>query len=141
MPRVKKFIIEESNFVKFQPNPSWKGKGRYKHEDCSIRSICAATGKTWEEVYDLLCECGKKVYDVPSSDDAIEEAMKRLGYKRVSVKAVKGSKRPTPSSLTKENPEKSFVMRVSCHSVGGKDGKYLDCWDCGDKGIYYYYEK
>lgn len=139
MPRVKK--IEPSNYVKFQPNPSWTGKGKYNHEDCPIRAICAATEMSWFDVYDLLCECGRIVSDAQTSDDSIELAMSKLGFERKSVKVTKGSKRPTPSTLTKENPDKCFVMRVSGHVVGGREGKYMDCWDCGYKGIYYYYEK
>jgi len=129
------------NYVNFQPNPSWNGKGRYNHEDCSIRAVCAATGKTWEEVYDLLMETGKEVFDAQTSDQSVERALYKLGFQRCSVRVEKGSKRPTPSSLTRENPDKALVMRVSGHFVGGRNGLYMDCWDCGKKGIYTYYQK
>lgn len=141
MPKIKDYNFPKHNFEKFQPNPSWTGKGRYMHEDCSIRAVCAATGKTWEEVYDILCVSGKQVFDAPTSDESVERALTNMGYTKHSVKVVKGSKRPTPSSLTRENPDKRLVMRVSGHFVGGRNGKYYDCWDCGTKGIYTYYQK
>ena len=139
--RKKKEVMVPFNYVFFQPNPSWKGKGKYRHQDCSIRAICAATEKPWEEVYDLLCEAGKKVCDAPTSDQAVEYTLLKLGFEKCSVKPTKGSTRPDPCHLTEENFKKRLVMRVSNHFVGGRGGKYYDCWNCGEKGIYRYYQK
>ena len=143
MPRIKtKF--EESNYEFFQPNPSWidgTSRRKYRHQDCPIRAICAATGKTWNDVYDILAVSGKKVFDAPTSDDSVEEALKGLGYKRYTAKVVKGQKRDTVAKFAKEHADKSYVIRVAGHMVGIRNGKYLDCWDCGSKCVYTYYEK
>ena len=139
--RKKKEVFVPYNYVFFQPNPSWKGKGKYRHQDCPIRAICAATEKSWEEVYDLLCETGKEVCDAPTSDQSVERAMSKLGFEKCSVKVTKGSTRPDPCHLTEEKWNKRLVMRVANHLVGGRGGKYYDCWNCGEKGIYTYYQK
>lgn len=132
---------EKSLFVPFQPNPSWKGKGRYKHQDCSIRSICAATNNDWNTVYDMLCESGKQVYDVPGSDESIECCLKNLGFIRKTIRVTKGSKRPTVKSFAEEHKSGNYILRVSNHVVGVVNGYYYDCWDCGYCCVYSYYEK
>ena len=111
MHRVKQDVT--SNYEFFQPNPSWKGKGRYLHEDCPIRAICAAEQLDWNTVYDLLCECGKNVFDAPTSDDSIALCLKRLSYTKYSVKVTKGSKRPTVANFAKEHPQGTYVVRVA----------------------------
>ena len=139
MPRVEQDVT--SNYEFFQPNPSWKGKGRYLHEDCPIRAICAAEQLDWNTVYDLLCDCGKNVFDAPTSDDSIALCLKRLSYTKYSVKVTKGSKRPTVANFAKEHHDGTYVVRIAGHMVGIKNGKYFDCWDCGHKCIYTVYEK
>jgi hypothetical protein len=142
MSRLKTF--KKSNYEFFQPNPSWNdsmARRSYRHQDCGIRSICAATGKTWEEVYDLLAESGKEACDAQTSDASIEVALKKLGYTRQTIKPVKGSKRPTVTTFADEHPDDSYVLRVAGHVVGLRNGKYLDCWDCGSSCVYSYYEK
>lgn len=137
--------FEESNYVFFQPNPSYdasvpKSK-QILHEDCSIRGICAATEKTWEEVYDLLFDAGKKVFDVPSSDMAIEYVLSNLGFTKHTIKIEKGKKRENVSAFVRNRSDKRIVMRISNHIVGGHGGKYYDSWNCGYKCVYTYYEK
>jgi hypothetical protein len=144
MPKLKKNRFPESNYEFFQPNPSWddsKPRSSYRHEDCPIRGICAATGKTWNDVYDLLSVSGKEVFDAQTSDASVERALEKLGFKKYTAKVVKGQKRPTVASFAREHADKPYVLRVAGHIVGAKDGKYYDCWDCGSKCVYSYYEK
>jgi len=141
MPRLKENKFPKHNFVKFQPNPSWTGKGRYRHEDCPIRAICAAEQLPWEQVYDLLCISGKEVFDAPTSDDSIECCLKKLGYTRCSIKVQRGSKRPTVTQFAREHFDGTYVLRIAGHVVGVRNGEYYDCWDCGTKCVYTYYEK
>ena len=140
MLRIKN--IEKSNYEFFQPNPSWdnsKSRSSYRRQDCGIRGICAATGKSWEEVYDLLAISGKEVHDAQTSDSSIERALIKLGFVKKTAKVVKGQKRPTVASFAKEHTT-PYVLRVAGHIVGIKDGKYYDCWDCGSCAVYSYYE-
>ena len=142
MPKLKKMI--ESNYEFFQPNPSWdnkKARNSYRHQDCTIRGICAATGKSWEEVYDLLAISGKEVFDAPTSDESAERTLLKLGFIKKTAKVVKGQKRPTVSSFAREHADKPYVLRVAGHIVGIHDGKYYDCWDYGSHAVYSYYEQ
>jgi hypothetical protein len=143
MPKLKQNRFPESNYEFFQPNPSWdntKARSTYRHQDCPIRGICAATGKTWNEVYDLMTETGKEVCDAQTSDSSIELALSRLGFTKHTAKVVKGQKRATVASFAREHADKPYVLRVAGHIVGVRNGKYLDCWDCGSKCVYTYYE-
>lgn len=108
--------------------------------DCTVRALMVTEGWDWYKAYDFLCDCGKIVMDMPSSMSALKEAAKRLGYKKAAIKIEKGSKRPTPASITKEF-NSTMILSLAGHVVGCKNGNYYDTWDCGNKSVYTYFYK
>lgn len=148
---MKKIVKKESNFEFFNPNPTAKktyksGAKAGKHPkwdkpDCVIRAFSGATGKSWEECYDILCEIGRKRFDVPNSRETLDEALAAQGFKKVSIKVESGSTRPTVAELAKQTIGKVCVFNIAHHEVAARDGKYLDVWDCGYKSVYNYWEK
>lgn len=130
----EKIDIYHDNFEYFQPNI-------HKCGDCHIRAVCAATGKSWLEVFDGLYEVARANQYPLGSTESITLYLEKLGYKWTAIKPKSGETRPTVSSFCNAHKKTNYVLRVSGHVVGGKNGKYQDIWDCGDKSLYGYWEK
>ncbi len=130
----EKVDVYFNNFEYFQPNT-------HKCGDCHIRCICAVTDLSWIDALDKLYQKARKIQEPVGSTDTITEMLNEYGYKWVPVKPKRGESRPTVSDFAKCHKNANYVMRVSNHVVGGKDGKYMDIWDCGYKSLYGYWIK
>jgi len=130
----EKVDVYFNNFEYFQPNT-------HKCGDCHIRSVCAATGMSWMEVLEGLYQKARIMYEPVGSTETITALLADKGYKWIAIKPKRGEKRPTVSEFANDHKNEAYVMRVSSHVVGGKNGKYMDIWDCGDKSLYGYWLK
>ena len=121
----------------YNPNPN----KRTDVGDCVIRSMCKATGKDWDTVFNDLVAIAFEKKCMPNSDDAWKEYLSQHGfeYRKLSIK--KGSKRPTPQTFATKNKKGTFVLVIAGHIVTCQDGYFWDTWDCGEKGMYGYWEK
>lgn len=138
---------EKEIFFKYlNPNPTAKFKKngepfRWTKPDCVIRAFTIATGKSWVESYDILCEIGRKNFDVPNSRDVLEEALLNEGFKKCSCKVGKGESRPKVNDMAKSSSGKIMVLNIANHDVCAKDGFFYDTWDCGEYSVYTYWVK
>lgn len=66
----KEFMIM---YVYYNPNPT----GRTKVGDCSVRAISKALDTSWDDAYDLLCTAGKRMGDMPSSNEVIGAVLRQ----------------------------------------------------------------
>ncbi len=122
----------------YNPNPSKKTDV----EDCVVRAYCKAFDAEWGDMVVLSTLFAMKDSRLLNDNKVIPKFLEYVGCVRHTVRATKGSKRPTADSLSRkrENKDKTFVCSVASHVVTVKNGKYYDTWDSGEKGIYYYYE-
>lgn len=133
----------------FNPNPNFKDfkvVKNNKHKrctttDCAIRAVCGCFDIDWFKSFDMLTESARKVCDVTNSCAAMDDAMERSGFTKVSIKAEKGTKRPTIASFAKEHPKGNYILHVAGHFCCVKNGKYYDAWDSGECSLYGYYEQ
>ena len=135
MARTKKV---KSSWQFYQPN---KKDPKNEYGDCVIRALCKVTGKEWLEVFDDLTPYVREVQANPNAPQVYSKYLEDNGFKWVGIKVVKGSKRPTVDSFTKEHPEGTYILRVSHHIVAVADGAFWDTWDSGHKSVYGYYTK
>lgn len=124
---------------KYQPNP--KGEKAKRTGDCTIRAITKIEQISWIEAFERLTEIAREEFDIINSMDVIREYLKRQGYERVAIKALKGSKRPTIYSFAQEHKTGTYLVQVANHVVAVSDGYYFDSWDSGSKSLYSYYIK
>ena len=110
-------------------------------EDCVVRALVTATGKTWDIVYKELCDLGFELKKMPNSKDTWKEYLNRNSFENHIVSNKKGSKRPTVLGFTKEHKEGIFILSIANHLTVCKDGIYYDIWDCGTKSLYGYWSK
>ena len=64
-------------FHYFNPNPRGLHVG-----DCTVRSICAVSGQSWEDVHRLQCDLSRWLCDMPSADRVWWTFLRLLGFEQ-----------------------------------------------------------
>ena len=64
----------------YNPNPAGARVG-----DCTVRALCKATGKSWDEVYCGLCAYGYHRKDMPSANAVWGAYLRDQGFTRSFV--------------------------------------------------------
>lgn len=72
---IKKIPKETNTFHFHNENPKGKRTG-----DCTLRAIAAATGKSWDEVLDGVCEIAHKFKLMPGDDKCYGRYLESLGW-------------------------------------------------------------
>lgn len=128
-------------FKYFNPNPIYDGKNkRWKHVDCTVRSICAATDLTWEKAYNLLSTIGLHEYVMPNDMVAYTKAITSLGFRSVK-KCKKGTTKVKDIANQSKKGNKVYLCKVKNHVVCCREGNILDTWDSSDCLVTQYWEK
>lgn len=118
------------NYVFFQPNV-------HKDGDCVIRAVVKATGRTWYQVYDALCEIGREMQRMPNDRKCVDKYLKQLGFSWWPMKAVKGQRRPIVKEFAKMAENNGpCVCSLAHHMVCCDGGLYYDTWDSGECCVY-----
>jgi hypothetical protein len=124
------------NWIRENVNPEGRKTG-----DCVIRAVAVATGQTWHEAFDgLACVAREMCYPM-GVPETVDIYLISLGFKKVSLKVVKGERRKTVRELAMECTSPA-VLRAANHMVAA-DGKgnYVDTWCSGSKAVYCYWIK
>jgi hypothetical protein len=120
----------------FNPNPVGRRVG-----DCAVRAIAAALDVDWETAYDMICEAGRQMGDMPSSDSVWGAVLRQNGF----LRAVLPNTCPdcyTVADFAAEHPDGVYVLGLDKHVVTLVDGDWLDTWNSGNEPvIFYWYER
>lgn len=122
-------------FVKYNSNPIAK-----RGNDCTIRAISTVLEKPWEDVYLDICECGLRMYDMPSSNAVWGSYLTEQGFTRHIIP----NKCPncyTVKDFARDHQRGSFILALHGHVVACINGDYIDSWDSGDEIPLYYWTK
>lgn len=122
-------------YINENPNPMGNVTG-----DCVVRAISIAEDIPWSEVYDALCDEGRELADMPSSNRVWGSYLKGRGYERGVVVDIC----PycyTVKDFCKDNPIGTFVLGTGTHAVAVIDGDYIDAWDSGEETPIYYWHR
>lgn len=107
--------------------------------DCVIRSISLATGKTWDDVYNSLCQEGLKQKRMPNDDNVVVSYLNSIGWHKMPQLRKEDGRKYTGKEFAEGYKKGSYIVRMAGHLTCIKDGKIHDIWDCGAKvtGNYY----
>lgn len=121
-------------YLYFNPNPECKNPKKSWHRgDCTVRSLCKATGQDWETVFLKMCKIALTVHDMPNCKVAEDAILKHLGFvKGSSLKPERGDKWPTVAQMARWYKNETIICLCVGHMVCCKGGKYHDVWDCGN---------
>lgn len=120
-------------WIKCNPNPLGKTTG-----DCVVRAIAIATGRSWRETYDGLCEMGAIECEMPSSNSVWGLELKRLGAEQFLLPE------SCPDCITvrafcNRFPKGTYVIGTGTHAVCCIDGDYYDSFDSGSEAPSYFW--
>ena len=115
----------------YNPNPNGQRVG-----DCTIRAICKATGKTWEQVFTALAVYGFMRCDMPTANHVWGAYLKKLGFRRELI-----GDEITVEDFCREHPDGVYILAIDGHVVCVSDGEYFDSWDSGQEIPVYYWTR
>ena len=122
-------------WCKYNPNPLSVTVG-----DCSVRALCKALDKPWEEVYTEIVLQGFMMCDMPSSNAVWGAVLRKHGYSREAL--------PTdcPECYTAEefavdHPKGTYVLSFSGHVATVVDGNLYDAWNSSKEIPQYYWHR
>lgn len=117
---------------RFNPNPQGLMVG-----DCTVRAICAVTGRDWKTVHRDLCDLSRDMADMPSADRVWWEALRQYGFtwRRLIDRCPDCY---TVEDFAAEHPYGDFVLGPPEHAVAVIDGKFWDSWNSGETVPTYY---
>ena len=132
----------------FNSNPTCKyfKSGNPKNwyiNDSSVRAISKALDVSWEDAYNLLSNAGRKIYNVPTSKQALNEILIENGYEFVTLgKPQRGSSRPSVSNFIENYKSDIIVMNLADYFVTAINGDIYDVSDkCLKSSVYSYWIK
>lgn len=117
----------------YNPNPDG-----IKTIDCTVRAICAVTGWNWFRSFDTLCERGREMLDMPSSDRVWWSVLEDLGFRYHHIK----NRCPacyTVEDFARDHPTGVYVLGPNEHAVAVISGDWWDSWDSGQSVPIYYF--
>lgn len=120
-------------FVQYNSNPK-----ENLVDDCVIRAISTALGKSWDDVYLELMIEGYKKKNYPNYNSIWWSYLEERGYHRWLIP----DSCPmcyTLKQFVKERPRGIYIVGDGSHVVAVVDGHYVDTWDSGNMSVLYYF--
>jgi hypothetical protein len=134
----------------FNPNPTCKyfKSGKPKNwyvNDSSVRALSKALNVTWDKAYDMLVNTGKKLYNMPTSKQVMEDLLFSNGFEYVTYgKPNKDDKRPNVKQFVEklDNSDKIYILNLADYFVCVINKKVFDVSDtCLKNSVYSYWVK
>ena len=122
-------------WVYANPNPC-----RQEEQDCVVRAIALATGKTWDEVHWDLCMMSHIRCTMPSVNWLWGAYLKRNGFEKFLLPESCPSC-TTVRQFCNRYPKGTYIIGTGSHAICIKSGNYMDAWDSGDEVPTYFFRK
>lgn len=114
-------------YIHYNPNPY----GLYV-EDCVVRAICLATGRTWDDIYFHLCLQGGIMGNMPSVNEVWGTYLSTIGFSRYFLPDTC----PvcyTVRDFCYDHPHGTYILATNTHVITVINGNYYDAWDSGSE--------
>ena len=112
-------------WVYFNNNPLGLNVG-----DCTVRSICAATGMDWNAAHKALCDLSGDMADMPSADRVWWSLLEQMGFTRKRM-IDRCPDCYTVADFAKDHPRGVYILGPHEHAVACINGNWWDSWDSG----------
>lgn len=110
-------------WIHYNPNPTGRQVG-----DCSVRAVAKALNVDWEASYQMLCDAGFLMGDMPSSDSVWGAVLRQHGFYRKAIPNYCPDCY-TAEDFCKDNPRGVFVLGFGGHTATVVSGSLYDSWD------------
>ena len=118
------------------PNPMKK-----RTDDCVIRALSIILDKSWETIYDDLCDIGREMYEIPISNTVWARYLKEHGFSRKIIPDTCPDNCYAVWQFTYDHPEGEYILGTGSHVIAVIDGDYYDTWDSGNEVPIYYFQR
>lgn len=119
----------------YNPNPKGLNVG-----DCTVRSICAATGLNWYTVHKALCDLSGDMADMPSADRVWWTLLEQFGFSRKRM-IDRCPDCYTVEQFAFDHPRGIYILGPHEHAVCIYNGDWMDSWDSGKTVPTYYFRR
>lgn len=120
-------------FVEYNNNPN-----NILVDDCVIRALSTALGKSWDNIYLELMIEGFKKKNYPNYNSIWWSYLEDRGYHRKLIPDT-CPMCYTLKQFTKDRPRGIYIVGDGSHVVAVVDGVYVDTWDSGNIPVLYYF--
>ena len=114
-------------WIKCNPNPM-----RKEEPDCVVRAICIALNRSWTDIYDDLCDLGRKECNMPSADSVWGKFLYKMGFEPFLLPAA-CPECVTVRAFCQMYPIGIYIIGTGSHAVAVINGNYYDSWDSGNQ--------
>ena len=108
--------------------------------DCTVRAICAVTGKSWDEIFREQCELAWKMADMPSADRVWWTLLEQIGFGQQRM----FDRCPdcyTVEDFCYDHRSGLYILGPREHAVAVINGEYWDSWDSGQTIPAYFFKR
>lgn len=112
-------------WIRYNPNPLGLNVG-----DCTVRSICAATGMDWNTAHKALCDLSGDMADMPSADRVWWAFLEQIGFTRKRM-IDRCPDCYTVADFARDHPRGVYILGPHEHAVACINGNWWDSWDSG----------
>lgn len=102
-------------------------------DDCTVRAISFASGRTWDETYEDLCRFAQIQAIMPNDVTYIDDY---LDMKYKQVYDFKMDKKITVERFLMEHPYGTYLITMNGHITCAKDGIIYDTFDPSDRTVW-----
>ena len=96
------------------------------HNDCTVRAISLAEGKTWDETYSELSQIAQQNGIVFDDVNFIEPFLDNRYDRQCFIEKYVGE-------FAEEHPEGTYLITMNGHITCCKDGTIYDTFDCRNR--------
>lgn len=122
-------------WVYYNPNPKNQRVG-----DCSVRALCKALNKEWDDIYIGLCAEGLFYCDMPNSNYVWGMYIMARGFEQKIIPSICPAC-VTVGQFAENHPEGTYILATQNHVVCVESGNVYDAWDSTNEVVLYYFEK
>ena len=114
-------------WMRCNPNPQHK-----EVPDCVVRALAITLNRRWVDIYDDLCNLGRREFNMPSADAVWGKYLYQMGFKPFLLPE-SCPKCVTIRTFSQMFPHGIFIIGTGSHAVAVIDGDYYDSWDSGNE--------
>lgn len=108
-------------------------------DDCVVRALAEATGRSWRAVYLALAVSGCEYGNMPDANDVWGGYLRSLGWIRGAIPDTCPDCY-TVADFAADHPYGRYVLCGRSHVVALTDGDWYDTSDSGQMPILYYWK-